>query len=816
MRVEFTFKQNPMRSKKLSSFIPILAATILLFSAAKFARANSVSHIIINEIRPAGSSKNEFVELFNPTDTSIDLNSYKLTKKTKMGTESTLLSPSKFLGVIPAHGYFLIAHPDYKDAISADLAYSGSTYYITDDNTVLLYDEDGTLADKIGYGLATDSEVAPAPNPSIDQSVERSNFSDTGNNATDFSINFSPSPKNSSQVERSDEEPQGGNDNNQNNAPENTCTTYSLNIRLSEIFPYPANRTEFVEIKNTDAICVDVSGWKIIDDTGHKKEFPEDSIINPGEYLILEGNLYLNNDSDTVYILNKNGNTKTDALDSRFFEKAKKDFSYSLDNDSWFWTLTPTPDEKNTITTLISTPDNIETTDTDTNENLSLSDKVHLNEIFPNPKKDPSKEYVEIKNDSSEPVDLYKWSIHDRSRSGKYVFKEHVVVEPDGYFTVYKTKSKLALNNSEESVYLYSPKNELASSVTFEKSSKNSSYSFNGKKWKWTKYATPGKKNRFDSAPAVKIKKPKNVFKDIIAEFSVKAKDKETKKLKYAWDFGDGKKSYLKKTTHKYQGTGKYIVILSVSDDSQTVEKSFVVSVKKSPRLDLEIVKIVPNPAGKDSDGETVDIRNNSGKKASLDGWKIATGSSEKIYNHPISGEIFLESGKTETLRREFSKFSLNNKAGKVILVSPDGKVIDRIEYSKEKIADDEAYAKINDEWQWIPNDMEEKPENIDGETEFVDDPTGEKNEAEDNTEDEGANRPVRDASRSDASGEVLGAMEEKNSNDYAPTQTTFSSEDAFIFFSSIGFLKSVNEEPNYCPLRNPPSSLKYLFISSL
>ena len=152
------------------------------------------------------------------------------------------------------------------------------------------------------------------------------------------------------------------------------------------------------------------------------------------------------------------------------------------------------------------------------------------------------------------------WKIKDASKGKGYQFKEHVILNPNEYLVVYKTDSKISINNSNETVYLYDPQSELASSVTFAKSFKNSSYSFDGKEWKWTKYLTPGKKNKFDSAPTVKIEKPKNVYKNILAEFSAKAKDKETKKLKYAWDFGDGKKSYLKDTSHKYLDTGKYTV----------------------------------------------------------------------------------------------------------------------------------------------------------------------------------------------------------------------------------------------------------------
>ena len=53
-------------------------------------------HIVINEIMTGekDKSKNEFVELYNPTDKDIDLKNYKLTKKTSSGNESNLISSS--------------------------------------------------------------------------------------------------------------------------------------------------------------------------------------------------------------------------------------------------------------------------------------------------------------------------------------------------------------------------------------------------------------------------------------------------------------------------------------------------------------------------------------------------------------------------------------------------------------------------------------------------------------------------------------------------------------------------------------------------
>jgi len=293
----------------------------------------------------------------------------------------------------------------------------------------------------------------------------------------------------------------------------------------------------------------------------------------------------------------------------------------------------------------------------------------------------------------------------------------------------------------------------------------------------------------------VKITKLKYAYKDLYTDFSAKAKDKETKKLRYTWDFGDGKKSYLAKTSHKYFDTGKYTVTLTVGDDSQTVVKSFVLAVKKYPRPDLEIVKTVPNPVGNDSDGEIVEIRNNSGKKIELQGWKIASGSDDKIYNHPISSEISLGPNETKTITREICKFSLNNKHGKIQLVMPDGKVTNVVEYQKEKIADDEAYVKIDGEWHWI------SPPTSQNEALQASPP-----EKETSSDEEDSNKSNEDKNNSDEVGAVLGVTDE-NVSYYAPPQTGYTPEDEFIFFKFFGLMEYKKKDFNFCPINSPTSN---------
>ena len=784
-------------NKKALFFLGALAAfAVGFFCCANIVRAaNSCNdHIIVSQIYGGGGNtgatyKNDFIELYNPTAEDITINDWSVQYTAATGNFPTTSSKTTLLqGEIKAKSYYLI-----QEHSSANIGQSlensdatGEINFAADKgraalvhNTTLIGSEDDTLVeDFVSYtgGSNTKSvfrNLDSCPNTFYADTPNPRNSSITEGNGSDDTDDGD---------ENNDDQP--GNDTDDIQNPPEECATVSADIRLNEIFPYPESGDEFVEIINVGENCADVSGWKIMDEANHKIIFPEESIIDPEGFLILEGNLYFNNDSDTVYLLDAAGNTKNDALDHQFYEDAQKNFSYSFNGENWQWTSAPTPDDENVIISSREPADD---------ENFSSADKVYLNEILPNPKNGSDSEYIEIKNDGGEDVDLYGWTIRDASKTGKYIFKEHTTIKPGKYLAIYRPQFKIALNNGAESIYLYNPAGALVSSASYDKAPQGVSYNFDGQNWKWSKYLTPKKENKFDSAPAVKIKKVKNAYKNLFTEFSASAKDKETKKLKYTWDFGDGRKSYLAKTSHKYLATGNYRVTLTVRDDSQAVEKSFSVKVKKYPRPDLEFLKLLPNPAGADEKGEIVDIRNNSKKKIDLKGWKIATGSaSSKIYNHPVSEELILNPGETKTITREISKFSLNNKAGIVQLIFPDGKIADDVEYEKEKITDNEAYIKLNDEWIWLtPNAPKDGAETAADET---DDTTDEEETGEE--------------------GEVLGTIDEN-----APAaryKPGFSPEDAYVFLSQISFAKPAAENPNYCPVSNSSFSIAYLLASTI
>jgi hypothetical protein len=207
-----------LNSQKLIYFFTIVTLFLLLVMFTTDYAMSATNHVVISEIQVAGESDadDEFVELYNPTEADINLSGWSLTKKISNGSESNL--DSSLSGTIPSHGYYLITPQEgYTGATSADETYSGSTFALTANNTVLLYNSTDLLQDKVGIGTsASDPETSPYDEPDPGNSIERKahitsttmtmalggldellgNSEDTDDNSNDFVARIIPQPQN--------------------------------------------------------------------------------------------------------------------------------------------------------------------------------------------------------------------------------------------------------------------------------------------------------------------------------------------------------------------------------------------------------------------------------------------------------------------------------------------------------------------------------------------------------------------------------------------------------------------------------------------
>jgi hypothetical protein len=122
---------------------------------------------------------NEFVELYNPASTAVDLSGWKLQYMPSSGSTFQELVTLPEGASIGARGYYLIAHTGYSGSVTPDLRYtqglphSGGNIRIGRE-TLGPNIVDASAVDNLGWGLAyaPEGDAVPAPvNPA--SSLER-------------------------------------------------------------------------------------------------------------------------------------------------------------------------------------------------------------------------------------------------------------------------------------------------------------------------------------------------------------------------------------------------------------------------------------------------------------------------------------------------------------------------------------------------------------------------------------------------------------------------------------------------------------------
>lgn len=217
---------------------------------------NSIVKVLISEIKVYPTNQ-RFIELYNPNDFDIDLTGYYLQRKTQSGSNfGTLVSKTYFEGkIIKAKSLFLISRESNPQA---DIVVSNLT--LTNSNSIQLKNKNGDVIDLVGWGNALNCESQCAPDPQMDQSLQRifenNQIKDTDNNNLDFRLLNCPSPK---------------------NMPPQNCATQASkeaflkyantnHIVISEILFNPLGSDkgkEFIELYNPTLNEIDLTNWTI-------------------------------------------------------------------------------------------------------------------------------------------------------------------------------------------------------------------------------------------------------------------------------------------------------------------------------------------------------------------------------------------------------------------------------------------------------------------------------------------------------------------------------------------------------------------------
>ncbi len=328
----------------------IITALFFIFFASSVQAARPLD-VVINEIAWMGSTvsyNDEWIELYNNTETEINLSGWKLAK-------------INLSGIIPLKGFYLLERTDDNTLpnIPANQIYTGA---LGNKGEILtLYDDLGNLIDQTdcsGGWFGGDN--------STKQTMERKNSQLPSNDSIDWGTSQSPGGTPKAENSPTISLPFPIETPTQETSPVSlpkmqvnpTPLVYPTGIVINEILPSPEGpdtEEEWIELFNQNTSEIDLSGWQLSDTVGVTKNytFPENTIISANGFLIFSRpitKITLNNSDDGLKLIQPDGKIGEEIN----YESAPRGQSYNLTNSGWVWSSFLTPGDFNKTTAIVS------------------------------------------------------------------------------------------------------------------------------------------------------------------------------------------------------------------------------------------------------------------------------------------------------------------------------------------------------------------------------------------------------------------------------------------------------------------------------
>ena len=366
-------------------------------------------------------------------------------------------------------------------------------------------------------------------------------------------------------------------------------------LRLSELMPSPDQEAEWVEIFNTSTNAYDASSCSLRDKTG--SESLKD-VLAPLSYTVVEvKNITLNNSGDEISLVCHEALVDQvqygtlEGVDKRTMAPAPKKgqalirktenaatsaelFGVGIATkgtaNNTVAPTTPLPTSATTATSVPSTPVAID---------------VVINEVLSESSGDDSSaEFVELYNRGNFTTDLRGWSVSDGK--SKFVLKDSQELRfpPGAYYLIERTSSTMALG-IKGTLKLTDPNAHIVDEISFNDMEADVSWSRFGNDWAKTSLVTRAAMNslvRPNHTPIARLTSVKSATIGTVVQFSSEdSTDQDGDVLQYVWDFGDGQQSHEANPKHTFTRSGKFPVILSVTDGQRTATVQQVVTITK-------------------------------------------------------------------------------------------------------------------------------------------------------------------------------------------------------------------------------------------
>jgi|GEM_PF-1626653 len=179
---------------------------------------SAADHLVISEIQVAGTTTtDDFIEIYNPTDTEVSLDGYRLVKRTSTGSSNDSIEAFDSDQTIAAHGFYLWCNSGLAETETCD---ASSSAIVSNNNSVALINGaiNDPVLDAVTFGTPDNplgegaSLTAPEANASVERKAQSTstaesmgpsgtdellgNGEDTQDNASDFVTRTASQPQN--------------------------------------------------------------------------------------------------------------------------------------------------------------------------------------------------------------------------------------------------------------------------------------------------------------------------------------------------------------------------------------------------------------------------------------------------------------------------------------------------------------------------------------------------------------------------------------------------------------------------------------------
>lgn len=354
-----------------------------VFFCSNLAHADTgQNELLLTELQTATttSSNQEFIEVYNSAENSVDLSNYVLEYFSASSTSATATWSVELTGNLGADSYYLLARTSYltdkrDQEFTSALADSGGYVRIVQKNS-------GLVVDGLGWGGSTRFEgqasSAPAKSKSLARSIGQTDYIDTDNNHSDFSTLDTPNPRLVNYIyvpeeelppEVPIEESPESTDNPEEQAPVEEVpvvlppVVQLLEPYITELLPNPASPLtdaddEYVELYNPNDVAFDLSGYKIQTGNTYSYSYAISGISIPAKSYVAfyskDSGLTLSNTSSKARLQDKEGQTVSETDP---YSDAKEGEVWQFYAGAWQWSISGSPGANNiqTLPTALST-----------------------------------------------------------------------------------------------------------------------------------------------------------------------------------------------------------------------------------------------------------------------------------------------------------------------------------------------------------------------------------------------------------------------------------------------------------------------------